>query len=59
MPFADIRLPIKKLQVSLVLVEWQYSTYNYFVLQAIIDPNYKIPFPEQGHDPQLVDTIQR
>jgi serine/threonine-protein kinase TTK/MPS1 len=40
MPFAEFRLPIKK-------------------LEAIINPNYKIPYPEQGHDPLLVDTIQR
>ncbi len=43
-PFADIRIPIKK-------------------LQAITDPSYEIPYPDNKGDgpvdPQLVNTIQR
>jgi serine/threonine-protein kinase TTK/MPS1 len=28
-------------------------------LEAIVNPNYKIPFPEDGHDPVLLDVIKR
>ena len=28
-------------------------------LRAITDPAYKIRFPEEGHDPALIDTIKR
>ena len=28
-------------------------------LRAITDPNHKIRFPEEGHDPLLIDTIKR
>ena len=63
MPFADIRIPIKKLQVRclvvFVLIRHFFFNVLPFLPQAITDPNHKIGFPDKSHDPQLLDTLKR